>query len=245
MKTVILAAGVGRRLGALTKDIPKCLLQIGQETLLRRTIRTCAQVGLRDLLIITGHRAKRVEAEVEDIRHAMWAGKLRLHSLYNPSYATMNNSYSLLLGLPKNNEPVIIINSDDVFDSRILQSIAKPGPTVFVVDNVKQLTTEESMKVYVEANRILRIGKGLDLNSSAGEYIGLARIAAEDVPCLREALEDVMANNPDGFYEHGFDIMLGQRQIAPSYTNGLKWTEVDTAEDLIRAREFIEKELIE
>ena len=101
------------------------------------------------------------------------------------------------------------------------------------------------MKVYVEANRILRIGKGLDLNTSAGEYIGLARIAAEDIPYLRRALKDVIVNNPDGFYEHGFDIMLSQRQIAAIYTDGLKWTEVDTDEDLAWARELIGKELIE
>jgi choline kinase len=219
-------------------------LQIDKETLLRRTVHSCARTGLRDLLVITGHGAKHVEAEIENITGTPWARNLRLQCLYNPSYATMNNCYSLLLGLPENNESFIIINSDDVFDSRILQNIVKNGPTVFVVDNVKQLT-KESMKVYVEANHIERISKQLDLDSSAGEYIGLARIAAEDTPYLRKSLEEVIANNPDGFYEHGFDIMLGQRQIAPSYTNGLKWTEVDTVEDLIRARELIEKELME
>lgn len=244
MRVVILAAGLSRRLGSLTQNIPKCLLQINQETLLHRTVRLCAQVGLRDLLVITGHGAKHIEAEIENITGTPWARKLRLQSLYNPLYATMNNCYSLLLGLPKSNDPIIVINSDDVFDIRILQSVAEPGPTVFFVDNVKQLT-EESMKVYVEANRILRIGKGLDLNTSAGEYIGLARIAAEDIPYLRRALKDVIVNNPDGFYEHGFDIMLSQRQIAAIYTDDLKWTEVDTDEDLAWARELIGKELIE
>jgi choline kinase len=243
MRTIILAAGISRRLGALTENIPKCLLQIGRERLLRRIIRACALVSLKSVVIITGHGSKYVDGEIESIAHTRWAQRLQLQCLYNPSYAVMNNCYSLLLGLPKDKQDVVIVNSDDVFDSRILKRIARAGRTLLVVDNIKQLT-KESMKVYVEANRISRIGKMLDLHDSAGEYIGLARIASDDVVLLRRALEEVVANRPDGFYEHGFDIMIDKTEVSPSYTNGLRWTEVDTVEDLAHAREMVEKGLI-
>jgi len=198
---------------------------------------------LGNLCVITGHGAKHVEAEGDNTLRALQLEQLSIDYIYNSSYATINNCYSLLLGLG-GDEPIIIINADDVFDGRILQTIANKGQTALVIDNVKQLT-KESMKVYVENRRISRIGKWLDLETSAGEYIGLARIAAEDIPGLRGALEDVVADNPDGFYEHAFDMMLEKTQMLPAYTDGLKWTEVDTVEDLTIARELIDRGMIQ
>jgi len=243
MRTIILAAGAGRRLRPLTNHIPKCLLKVGNETILSRTIRMCALTGLKNLVIITGHGTQYVEDEIKNITSAACFKQQRITYIYNPFYARFNNSYSLLLGLPKRKESIIIINSDDIFDQKILNGIVDEGPTELVVDNVKKLT-EESMKVYIENNNIIRIGKWLDTRNSTGEYIGLARIAATDVCYLHNALEEIVKYNPDSFYEHALDIIAKKRTIAAWKTNGLMWTEVDTAQDLAVACELIEKELI-
>jgi len=246
MRVVILAAGEAKRLQPLTNKIPKCLLEVGGTTILYRTIQICARVGLKDLCVITGHGAEHIDTEIEKIRKAEWAKNTNIRCIYNASYDDINNCYSLLIGLPEKNKnkPIIIINSDDVFDGRILKTISKDGPTVLVIDNVKKLT-KESMKVYVEDNRIRRISKELDIKSSKGEYIGLARISAEDIECLRKALEDVVSNNPNGFYEHAFDLMFDKTKITPCYTDSLMWTEVDTIEDLTYARQLLERKLVE
>jgi len=242
MRAIILAAGLSRRLGALTRDIPKCLLSVGQETLLRRTLRLCAEVDLKEIWVVTGHGAKHVEAEVAD---AVRSNKqLDIRCLYNAEYATRNNCYSLELALPEEDETIVIINSDDFFDVDILRGIARQGPSELVVDNVKTLTAE-SMKVYVQDDKITRIGKWLDIEAAAGEYIGLARIGAGDIAGLRAALRETVENNPDGFYEHAFDLMFDQVEIKPWNTNGLQWTEIDISEDLVFARELITKGLIQ
>ncbi|MDK1030768.1 MAG: phosphocholine cytidylyltransferase family protein [Planctomycetia bacterium] len=240
MRTVLLAAGLSRRLGALTKNKTKCLLKVGKETMLRRTIRSCMLAGLDNLLVVTGHGAEYVNAEIAAIREAGLSGGLTIDTLFNPKYETINNCYSLLMGLPETKESTIIINSDDVFDDRILQGIARDGPTVLVIDNVKQLT-EESMKACVERELIRRIGKHLDVDTSAGEYIGLARIADKDIQGLRDALQYVVDHNPDGFYEEGFDIICEQTEVRPWYTDGLQWVEIDTEEDLSVARNLVKR----
>jgi len=246
MRVIILAAGIAERLRPLTNNIPKCLLKVGGQTMLYRTVQICAKLGLKDLCVITGHGAEHIDTDIEKIREAEWAKKTNIRCIYNASYDNINNCYSLLLGLPEKNknETIIIINSDDVFDGRILKMISQEGPTVLVIDNVKNLT-KESMKVYVENKDIRRIGKGLDIKISVGEYIGLARIGVKDIESLRKALEDVVSNNPNGFYENAFDLMFDKTKIAPCHTDGLMWTEVDTLEDLAYARKLIEMEMLE
>jgi len=200
-------------------------------------------VGLKNLCIVTGHGRDYIEAEVDHIRQAFIKDSLEIECRYNRHYAKMNNCYSLLMGLPDKAETLVIINSDDVFDSRILDSIANGDTTELVVDNVKQLTSE-SMKVRIEEDTITRIGKWLEPKLSGGEYIGLARIAANDMALLRQSLQRVVEKNPGGFYEHAFDIMVDQTAIKPCNTDGLRWTEVDNYEDLIYTRELVRKELI-
>ncbi len=230
------------RFGSLTREKPKCLLQTSSETILHRIIRICARLRLRNLTIVTGHGEKYVKAAIENILNESWADGMKIMPLYNPEYAKINNCYSLLLGLPERDESVLVINSDDVFDSRILAGISRVRTSKLVIDNVKKLT-KESMKVYLKGSYISRIGKWLDIDASAGEYIGLAKIVRRDIPALRKALLQVVTHNPNGFYEHAFDIMFDKTRISPYFTNGLKWTEVDTREDLAVARKLVKKGL--
>ncbi|MDQ3879542.1 MAG: NTP transferase domain-containing protein, partial [Chloroflexota bacterium] len=63
---VILAAGVGRRLGALTKEMPKALLDLSGTTPLGRCLGALAGAGFRDAVVVTGHRADVIGAFLRD-----------------------------------------------------------------------------------------------------------------------------------------------------------------------------------
>lgn len=239
MRVVVLAAGMSLRLGSLTKRRPKCLLSIdGDESLLGRILRLCAEAGLRSTNIVTGHGAQHVDEELQAIADRNWARTLSINTIFNARYTTANNCLSLLMGLTELHEPIVIINSDDIFDRNVLLGISEHGPTRLVIDNVKELT-RESMKVYLEQDRICRIGKWLDTETSGGEYIGLAYIAGEDVPLLREKLGWVIGNDPQAFYEAAFDLMFKEIFVHPWYTNGLRWTEIDTQEDYQAAKRLV------
>ena len=54
---VILAAGMAKRLRPLTDECPKCLLTVGQRTLLQRTVDAIIAVGITELVVVTGYRA--------------------------------------------------------------------------------------------------------------------------------------------------------------------------------------------
>ena len=234
MKTIILAAGISKRLRPLTNKIPKCLLKINNSTILERTIKACLNNNLKDIIIVTGHGHDYVLKEVENLKNKQ---SFNSQLIFNKHYEDMNNCYSLYLGVKDIEESIIIINSDDVFDDQILANLCKENKTSLVIDNVKKLT-KESMKIYYK-NIITDINKKLNIEKSYGEYIGLAKINKNNIALLRDSLNKVVKDNPDLFYEDAFQIIFNQVNFKVCNTNGLKWTEVDTPEDLEIAKKLI------
>ncbi len=69
-KAVLLAAGRGTRLGAITAHYPKALLEVGGRPIIVRIIDGLARAGITELAIVTGHEAALLEAEVGSGAHA-------------------------------------------------------------------------------------------------------------------------------------------------------------------------------
>src|SRR3990172_2736215 len=65
-QAVLLAAGRGTRLGDLTRDTPKPLLQVGGRPIIFRVIEGLAEAGVRDIIVVTGHLAEVLEAALGD-----------------------------------------------------------------------------------------------------------------------------------------------------------------------------------
>lgn len=234
MKTIILAAGKSERLRPLTNKIPKCLVEIDKTTILERIVKNCLKSNLDDLIIVSGHGHDYVEKEIEKIKSKY---NFKVNIIYNDHFYDMNNCYSLYLGIKNLSEDIITINSDDVFDNNILMKLSKNKNTSLVVDNVKKLTAE-SMKVYCDS-KITDINKNLDIKKSYGESIGIARIQKEHLNLLKKSLEKIVNNNPDLYYEDAFQVMFEKIDFKPHNTDGLKWTEIDTASDLKIAKKLI------
>ena len=65
MKAIILAAGLGHRLLPLTEDKPKCLIEFSGKTLLDRLLKTFKICGVNDIVLVTGHKSKKIENTVK------------------------------------------------------------------------------------------------------------------------------------------------------------------------------------
>ena len=65
MKAIILAAGIASRLRPLTNDRPKCLLKIGNRSLLERTIDALLENNIREIVIVTGYLHDMLETFVQ------------------------------------------------------------------------------------------------------------------------------------------------------------------------------------
>ncbi len=144
---VILAAGMGTRLGSMTEKLPKCLIPFGDRTLLECTIGKLSKFGFDNIVVIAGYMHERVREIVPDI-------------VVNEHYAITQTPYSLRIGLervPKG--PVLIIDADIVFEERVLEGILKIGDQSFLVTYTAGSKIEAGSRVKIKGNRVIQIGR--------------------------------------------------------------------------------------
>ena len=135
---------------------------------------------------------------------------------------------------------MLFINSDVMFNKKIIRKIINEDSNVaFVVD--KKKCVDEDYKVITEKDTIVDMGKDLDNNSVAGEFIGIAKIcgAFYVIPFIAKITSMVNNGEINSWFETAFrrltkdDIMFN---IKACYTDGQYWTEIDTIEDYNNAK---------
>lgn len=233
MIAVILAAGLGKRLMPLTKDRPKTLLKIGETTLLEETIKKCLKNGINQFMVVYGYNGDKV---IDECRQVEAKYNVRIETVENEVYATTNTSFSLYRALEEmKNTDFIVINGDNVFDEKIIEDLLETGNTSIVVDNVKKLN-EESFKIITRNNVIEEMGKDIDIETSSGEFIGISKVLKEDYSVFKDLLSKIVEENPQQYYDLAFKDISRISKISFSYTNGLKWTEIDDMNDWENAK---------
>lgn len=230
---VILVAGVGSRLRPITDTRPKALAPVGDETILGRAVRLLLDFGVSRLILATGYR--------EDAVKSALAG-LSSEVIFcpNPRYETTQNSVSLALCRDAvDGRSFFKLDGDVVFDAELLTRVAAPRAELSAgVDSSRKLD-EEAMKVVVEGSQIRRFGKAVPLTASHGESIGIERVASSASGKLFDALDErVLAGVTGLYYEDVYSQMIERGELAAEAADvsGLRWTEVDTFEDLEAAR---------
>ena len=237
MIAIILSAGMGTRLMPLTKEVPKPLLEIKDTSLLERMIRNCISNGVEEFVIVLGYKKERV---IEKIDYLQDKYSIKISTVENKEYSQTNTSCSVSLATQHLNDDVIIINGDNVVDERIISGLVKINETALVVDNYKQLN-EESFKLRIENNRIMEIGKGINIDTSSGEFIGISKVSKNDLPLFNTILEDLIAEDVQNYYDLAYKDLSKKTRIEYFYTNGLKWTEIDDKNDWKYAHTLIEE----
>ena len=249
---MILSAGMGTRLMPLTKEIPKPLLEINGMTLLERMIKNCMSVGINEFIVIVGYNKEKVielAPELEE-KHS-----ISIKIVENERFDVTNTSVSTYLA-SKNLEgekadDFILINGDNVVDPQIIADIAKRENTSLIVDNYKQLN-EESFKLIIENETfnedktivngtIKEIGKGIDISSSTGEFIGVSKVAKNDIPKFNEILKELIGEDEQNYYDFAYKTLSKISPIDFVLTNGLKWTEIDDHNDWEQAQILIDE----
>jgi choline kinase len=237
---MVLAAGVGSRLGDETAELPKTLIGVdGHRTILDIALANFAHVGLSDAVIVTGYAHDRLAERVPELerRHGV-----TLELVFNPKAKEWNNCYSLWCARAAFAEGVLLANGDTVHPVSVEETLlaARGGPALLLaVDTEKQLA-EEEMKVRWSAETGLqRITKLMAPETAYGEYIGVTLIEPEAAAPLTAALETTWRGNPDLYYEDGYQELVDRGfrvDVAP--IGSVDWVEIDDLRDLERAREL-------
>lgn len=239
MKGIILAAGEGKRLRPVTNHIPKALSTVdGPTTILDIGIHNLRAIGVREVVIVTGYAADAIVRRQTDLeqRH-----DVSISFVYNDKAVIWNNAYSLWCARGDFAKGAFVLNGDTVHPVDVewrMLSKRNAGVTI-ALDDAKALG-EEEMKVYLdEDGNLVRINKSLDPKLADGEYIGVTFIEANAAASLADALETTWRRDTTLYYEDAFQEYANRGGvIKATSTAGLTWIEVDTLEDLERAREI-------
>ncbi|CAG9613120.1 CTP:phosphoglutamine cytidylyltransferase [Bacillus rhizoplanae] len=231
MRIVILAAGVGSRLYPLTMDSPKAMIKINEKPLIQYQVESMIKLGFayEDIYIIGGYMIERIE------EHFTGTG---IHFIYNPFYKSINNIYSFLLSQAVDDD-ILLINSDGFYDNRLITLILNSKfPTCILVDHEKGFT-EEAMKVKLEGNRLHMINKQLHLTDTDGEYIGISKLAVDDLKVLyKKATDLIEAGETNSWYENVYEACAANVEIQAVNTKGYPWIEIDDLHDLEYAKQL-------
>ena len=238
---VILAAGMAKRLRPLTDDRPKCLLKVGDRTLLQRTVDAVIAAGISELVVVTGYR----EQMICDFLSEHYPS-LTIHFINNQDYAHNNNIFSLWLTRPfTEGKDFLMLDSDILFDPAILPALLKEDSSVLAL-NRHELGEEEIKVIVDESGRVKEISKVCDIKKAVGESVGIEKISASFSSALFKELQQMIEKEGliDVFYERAFERLIPQ-----GYTFRIVDTtdffsiELDTVEDFENAKRLIPEEL--
>lgn len=241
MKTLLLAAGIGERLGEASANQPKCLLEFAGKTLLQRHICILRHIGINEIIIITGYRSDLVEREIASTGND---GDIRI--VRNPDYCK-GSIISMLVGLQElENEPdFFLMDADVLYDYRILERLLNsPYQNCFLLDREFE-QDEEPVKLCVRDGQLIEFRKKIADNLKydyQGESVGFFRFnnatadkliqsarnylnRGEDTQPYEECIRDLLLVDPSRF---GFEDITG-----------LEWIEIDFPEDIDRANNDI------
>lgn len=237
MQVVLLAAGVGKRLGATTQTLPKCLLEVHGQTLLERHLRTFLQTGIDEAIVVTGHCSEQIHAAADRLALA-----LPIPWVWNPRFP-QGSILSLAEGLKTVHQDVIIMDADVYYGPPLFERLMRSAHANCVLIDPSASETGEEMMIGVRDARAVTIARSLKTTGPydlQGESVGFFKVSAQDVATLRQVIEQTVVElGGDVEYESAIDRFFKVANVGFESTDGLAWTEIDFEQDLVRARDVI------
>jgi choline kinase len=235
MRAIILAAGRGWRLKPYTETTPKCLVEIGEKTLLQRYLDALKALGVPEAVLVLGHLKEQVIAEA-----ARGPAEVEVRIVTNEQF-TRGNILSLWCARHEFDDDVLIMDGDVLFPRELLaRLIASPDPNAIAVDERFQDTGEEQ-KVICEDGWVVEVTKKISADPRVrGEEVGVLRLSADAAEVLRGVLEEFIETGKDSVeYEEALRELAVEVPIGVVEMGDLPWIEIDFEEDLVRAREHM------
>jgi choline kinase len=222
MEAVILAAGMGTRLGSL---IPKPLTSIQNEkTIMDLQIEKISiQDEIHNIFLVVGYKKEIIMEKFPDLLF-----------VYNSAYARTNTAKSLLTALNKINDDVLWMNGDVYFDQEILKLLIDSNDSACLV-NKSECNAEEIKYDLTSEGYIKNISKSVA--PSRGEALGINLIREKDLEIFKSELKQVADTD---YFEKALEnlTVAGKIRLNPIDVGSFFCREIDFEEDLLAVQEY-------
>lgn len=219
-------------MGSLTAGRPKCLVEIaGDETILSRQVRLLQSCGLDRVLVTTGPFAGQIEGHLA----RLYPG-LQVEYVQNPLYESTNYIYSLLLAKEHLQEEILLLHGDLVFEESVLQKLLDAAFENAVLVNRTAALPEKDFKGRVEGGLVKRIAVDI-FDERCAFLMPLYKLSRKGIGrWLKEMESFERAGNLGVYAENALNNLLGDFPLHAVYFEEELCMEIDTPEDLERAR---------
>ena len=242
MKVLILSAGQGRRLLPYTAESPKCTIPVFGRSIIEWQIDALFSMGIDRITIVVGYGADAVESLL-----TKYYNMNRIKLIYNPDFDKSNNLVSCWAAREEMNEDFILLNGDTLFEVSVVQRLLEESvrPITVTIDK-KNTYDADDMKVALNGNRLVNIGKDLMPDKTDAESIGMILFQGEGPVLFREALKKALRDPAarKKFYLSVIDKIGGLMPVHTCSIAGLKWCEIDYPVDLKKAEEIFKSSII-
>lgn len=237
MQAIILAAGMGKRLGEYTKDNTKCMLPVNGVRLIDRVLTQLSALSLKRVVIVVGYKGQKLIDHIGD----RYNDKLKIEYINNPIYDKTNNIYSLALAKEKLQEDdTILIESDLIFSDALFPMIINSQyPNVALVAKYEPWMDGTMVRIDENKNIVSFVPKQAFLYSETESYYKTVNIYKlsknfsehKYVPFL-EAYSKALGNNE--YYEQVLRVitMIDHAEMKALPIGNEKWYEIDDVQDL-------------
>ena len=246
MKAIILAAGMGSRLKNITKYKTKCMVEVNDESLIKRLLNQLEKYSLEEIVIVTGYKEEILR---EYINNLCLKTKIKFYN--NEIYDKTNNIYSL--GLVEEelvNNDILLIESDLIFEDKLIENVIKSSyKNLAVVSEYESWMDGTCVKLDCENNVIDFItSQKFSFNEVEDLYktVNIYKLSKEFnqkyyIPFLKAYISSKGVNQ---YYESVFETLIKiiPNELKGLKVEGLKWYEIDDKQDLDIAESLFSKE---
>jgi choline kinase len=228
MRAILLAAGSGRR---LQRPFPKCLVDIGQMTLLSRALRALAAVEVVEAWVVVGYRHDLIATELDRSPPPVPVVCVRNEAYLRGSVRSLWTARQVL------DSETLIMDADVLFPIQLLCRLLHSPHSNCVLADPRSAFTGEEMMLTTEGDHVWDITRGITEPSQViGEGVGFYKLDRGAAQRLQGLLEEWIASGRDDEeYEEVFRVLFKTCAFGYELVGDLPWTEVDFPEDITKA----------
>ncbi len=236
MQAIILAAGMGKRLGEYTQDNTKCMLEVNGVKLIDRALATLHEINVSRVILVVGYKGQNVKDYVGDSFH----GTPVLY-VDNPVYDKTNNIYSLYLAKEYMlEEDTLLLESDLIYEPDVVKKLLDADyPNVALVDKyeswmdgtVVTLDEDSRIKRFIDKNHF-KFEEIKDYYKTVNIYKFSREFSAKYYVPFLGAYCSALGNNE--YYEQVLRVILHlyDAPLKALPLSGETWYEIDDVQDL-------------
>ena len=236
MKALILAAGVGQRMMPLTKDKAKCMLEVGQKTILERMLGALSKNKIHDVYLVVGHQGDQIQATFGN----QW-DSVKLHYLQNDRYQEGSVLSLCAARDVLKDDDFLVMDADVIFDPILLKKLIHSSHANAVLLDGDFQDTGEEMKLGVCQGKVIEISKQMEKRYElVGEGVGFYKIGRDFADSLMQRCTAfVKEDKVQAAYEDVINAWCKDQELGYELVNKLAWIEMDFQEDLAKAEREI------